>query len=89
VPTTAEAGLPGYELDSWFALYAPAGTPAELVQLLNTEVNRALATPELRKKAEDNGTDLALMSPRQLGDFTRAELERWGRIIATAHITLD
>lgn len=89
VPTTAEGGLPGYELDSWFALYAPAGTPAELVQLLNTEVNRALATPELRKKAEDNGTDLALMSPRQLGDFTRAELERWGRIIATAHITLD
>jgi tripartite-type tricarboxylate transporter receptor subunit TctC len=89
VPTCAEAGLKGFELDSWFALYAPAGTPPDVVQFLNTEVNKALATPEARKKAEESGTDVAQMSPRELGDFTRSELTRWGQIIESAHITLD
>ncbi|WP_027476428.1 Bug family tripartite tricarboxylate transporter substrate binding protein [Curvibacter gracilis] len=89
VPTTTEAGLPGYELDSWFALYAPAGTPAEVVQTLNSEVNRILASGDARKKAEESGTDVEQMSPKQLADFTRSELERWGRIIQTAHITLE
>ncbi|WP_137890824.1 tripartite tricarboxylate transporter substrate binding protein [Ramlibacter sp. 2FC] len=89
VATAAEQGLNGYELDSWFALYAPAGTPAEVVQQLNTEVNKILAAPEARKKAEDSGTDVAQMTPQQLGEFTKKELEHWGRVIRGAKITLE
>ncbi|MEN9893272.1 MAG: hypothetical protein RLY78_3567 [Pseudomonadota bacterium] len=89
VPTAQEAGLKGYTLDSWFALYAPAGTPPEVVQLLNTEVGKILANPDVRKKAEDAGTTVEAMTPAQLGEFTRKELDHWGRVIRTARITAE
>jgi tripartite-type tricarboxylate transporter receptor subunit TctC len=89
VPTAAELGLNGYELDSWFALYAPAGTPSDVVQLLNREVNKIMATAETRKKAEDNGTDVEQMTPEQLSAFTKKELDYWGRVIKNAKITME
>ncbi|MFN9774178.1 MAG: Bug family tripartite tricarboxylate transporter substrate binding protein [Burkholderiales bacterium] len=89
VPTAAEAGLKGFALDSWFALYAPAGTSADIVQVLNTEVGRIIAAPETRRKAEESGTAVEQMSPAQLGEYTRKELEEWGRVIRTAKITAD
>jgi tripartite-type tricarboxylate transporter receptor subunit TctC len=89
VPTAAEAGLKGFALDSWFALYAPAGTSADIVQVLNTEVGRIIAAPETRRKAEESGTAVEQMSPAQLGEYPRKELEEWGRVIRTAKITAD
>lgn len=89
VPTATESGLKSYELDSWFALYAPAGAAADIVQLLNTEVNKILAAADTRKKAEDSGTDVEQMSPQQLGDFTRKELDYWGKVIKGAKISLE
>ena len=89
VPTATEAGLKGYDLDSWFALYAPAGTPAAVVQQLNTEVNKILQQPDIRKKAEDSGTSVEAFSPTQLGEFTRKELDYWGGVIKSAKITAD
>ena len=89
VPTAAESGLKGYELDSWFALYAPAGTPAEVVQLLNTEVNRILTQPDVRKRADDSGTGVETWTPQQLGEFTKKELDYWGRVIRGAKITVE
>ena len=89
VPTATEAGLKGYDLDSWFALYAPTGTPAAVVQQINTEVNKILQTPEVLKKAEDSGTAVEAMTPAQLGEFTRKELDYWGRVIKSAKITAD
>jgi tripartite-type tricarboxylate transporter receptor subunit TctC len=89
VPTADESGIKGYELDSWFALYAPAGTPADVVQLLNAEVGKILASPEVRRKAEDSGTAIELMTPAQLGEFTKKELDYWGRVIKGAKITLE
>jgi tripartite-type tricarboxylate transporter receptor subunit TctC len=89
VPTAAESGLNNFNLDSWFALYAPAGTPADVVQLLNTEIGKILASPEVRKKAEESGTSVEQMSAAQLGDFTRKELEHWGRVIKSANITAE
>ena len=86
VPTTSEAGLKGFELDSWFALYAPAGTPPEIVQQLNQQVNKILQSPEIVKRAEDSGTAVETMTPQQLADFTRSELDRWGKVIKTAGI---
>jgi tripartite-type tricarboxylate transporter receptor subunit TctC len=89
VPTASEAGLKGFELDSWFAVYAPAGTPPDVVQRLNTELARVLATPEAKKKATDAGTGIETMTPAQLGDYTSKELERWGKVIKGAKITID
>lgn len=89
VPTAAESGLKGYELDSWFALYAPAGTPADVVQLLNAEVGKIITSPETRKKAEESGTAVERMTPAQLGEFTKKELDYWGRVIKGARITLE
>jgi tripartite-type tricarboxylate transporter receptor subunit TctC len=89
VPTAAESGLSGYELDSWFALYAPAGTPADIVQQLNTEVNKILASADTRKKADESGTAVEQMTPQQLGDFTKKELDYWGKVIKGAKITLE
>ena len=89
VPTAVEAGLKGYDLDSWFALYAPAGAPPEVVQVLNTEVNRILQTPEARKKAEDSGTGVQTMTPAELGAFTQKELAYWGKVIKGARIGME
>ncbi len=89
VPTAVEAGLKGYTLDSWFALYAPAGTPAEVVQLLNTEIGKVLALPDTRRRAEEAGTAVETMSPAQLGEFTRKELDYWGQVIRGSKITAD
>jgi tripartite-type tricarboxylate transporter receptor subunit TctC len=89
VPTATEAGLKGYDLDSWFALYAPAGTPQAVVQQLNAEVNKILQMPEVRKKAEDSGTSVEAFTPAQLGEFTRKELDYWGGVIKSAKITAD
>ena len=68
---------------------ASAGTPADIVQLLNTEINKILSTAETRKKAEDSGTDVEQMSPQQRADFTRKELDYWGNVIKGAKITLE
>ena len=89
VPTTREVDLKEFTLDSWFALYAPAGTPNEVVQLLNTEIAKILTSPELKKRAEDAGTLIEHMGPAQLGDYTRKELAYWGRVIQDAKITAD
>jgi tripartite-type tricarboxylate transporter receptor subunit TctC len=89
VPTAAEAGLSGFELDSWFALYGPAGMPAEIVQQLNEEVGRILGNAEVRRKADDSGTDVELMTPAQLAEFTKKELDYWGKVIKGAKVTLD
>ena len=89
VPTTRESDLKEFTLDSWFALYAPAGTPNEVVQQLNTEIAKILASSDVKKKAEDAGTVVDYMGPAQLGEYTRKELAYWGRVIHDAKITAD
>lgn len=89
VPTAAEQGLKGYELDSWFAIYAPAQTPPEIVQTLNMEINKIIASSDVKRKAEESGTAVEQMSPAQLGEFTRKELDYWGQVIKTSKITAD
>ena len=89
VPTAVEAGLKGFTLDSWFALYGPAGLPAEVVQTLSAEVGKILALPETRRKAEESGTSVEVMSPTQLAEFTRKELDYWGKVIKSSKITAE
>ena len=89
VPTVAEAGFPQFKLDSWFALYAPAGTPADIVLTLNKAVGKILSQPEIQKKALESGTTVELMTPAQLAAYTKSELDFWGKVIKTANVTLD
>ena len=89
VPTAVEAGLKGFTLDSWFALYGPAGLPAEVVQTLATEVGKILAMPEIRSRSEESGTTVEQKSPTQLAEFTRKELEYWGKVIKSSKITAE
>jgi len=86
VPTIAESGLPGYVANHWNALYAPAGTPAPIVQRLNELMRKAMATDALREFAEQNGMETHPTSPQELASFQLAELDRWGKIIKDAGI---
>ena len=89
VPTTRESDLKDFTLDSWFALYAPAGTPQEVVQQLSSEIAKILASPDVKRRAEEAGTLVDPMGPAQLGEYTRKELAYWGRVIQEARITAD
>jgi tripartite-type tricarboxylate transporter receptor subunit TctC len=85
VPAISES-LPGYEFGYWNALYAPAGTPAPVVQKLNALMRNAMQTAAVRNVAEQSGMEVALSSPDEMNRFQIGEYERWGRIIKAAGI---
>ena len=89
VATAGEQGIKNFNIDSWFALYALAGTPPDVVKKLNTEINKILARPEVQKKAEDSGTFVEQMTPAQLATFTKKEYDFWGKVIQNASITAE
>ncbi len=82
VPTIAEAALPGYSVTSWFALFAPAGTPAAIVARLNRETNKALAGKALYDQLTDQGIQPGSGTAAHLAAHLRAELPRWKKIVA-------
>jgi len=84
VKPVAEQGLPGFEVIAWNALYAPKGTPKDVVDKLNAEVNKILAQPETRQKLKDLGFDVGGGSAAQLADFGTAERAKWGPLIKSA-----
>ena len=89
VPTAAEAGYPALVLDSWFGVYAPAGTPAPVIAKLTAALRQVIESPEFTTKAEGAGGAAVYMDPKQFEAFTASELQRWGGIIKKAKITLD
>src|SRR5918997_3371626 len=89
VPTLAESGLPGFEATSWFALFAPKGTPAATVAKLNQEVRKALETPELQKRFAELGGEIRPMSPDELAAYVRSEHDKWAKVVKTAGAKLE
>ncbi len=89
VPTVGESGLPGFEFNSWFAMMAPAGTPAEIVNRLNAEVLKALGDADVREKLLAQGLTPRGTSPAELGSATRDQLARYGRVFKQANIKAD
>lgn len=89
VPTVAEAGLPNFDLESWVALYAPAGTPASVIQKLSADVKKALELPETKKRAEAAGVELRYLPPDQMTKLLNSEIESWTKAIKAANIKLD
>ena len=86
VPTIAEAGLPGYEMSYWNAVYAPAGTPAPVVQRINELMQRAMTAEPVRRFVEQNGMEPFTSTPAELASFQAAEYKRWGAVIKAAGI---
>ncbi len=86
IPTSAEAGLPGFETYTWFGLNAPHGTPAAVVGRLNTETVRAVASREVHDVLTKQGLEPRSSTPEQFGQFVLSETEKWTRIIKKAGI---
>ena len=89
VPTLAEAGIPGYEANLWLSISGPANMPAEIVQRLNTEIAKALRDPELQANFRSGGVDATAMTPQDLLALTRAEYEKWGRVVRETGATVN
>lgn len=89
VPTTAEAGLPSFQLESWVALYAPAGTPASVIDKLTQSVKKSLALPEVKERAAIAGVELRYLNPVAMDALLKKELPYWNKAIKAANITLD
>jgi tripartite-type tricarboxylate transporter receptor subunit TctC len=89
VPTAAEAGLNGYVVSTWYAMWAPKGTPAPVVERMTKEVQTALATPELKEIWKNNGSDTPNLTGAAFGAFLTAEVKRWADVVKQSGAKLD
>lgn len=89
VPTLAESGLAGYELSSWQAVFAPAGTPKPIVDRLYSEISKILQMPDVQKRLSDLGLDLSGMPPQQLEALVKADVPRLGKIVKDSGAKAD
>jgi tripartite-type tricarboxylate transporter receptor subunit TctC len=89
IPTMAESGLPGFDAANWFALMAPAGTPKEIVQLLNAQMVKIAAMPDLREKLSVQGIIVESSTPEQMSALVKSDLARWGKLAKQAGVRLD
>ncbi len=92
IPTVNEAGLPGFYASLWYGLWAPAGTPQDIIARLNAAAMEALAEPSVRQRLADLGQEIvprSQQSPEALGAFQKAEIEKWWPIIKAANIKLE
>jgi tripartite-type tricarboxylate transporter receptor subunit TctC len=89
LPTIAESGLAAYDVSSWQGVFAPAGTPKEIVAKLNTEIRRILALPDVRERLTQLGADPAGNTPEQFGAYVKAEIAKWGPIVKASGARVD
>jgi len=81
LPTVAEAGVPGYEFDTWFVLAAPKGTPRAIVDTLNAHIRKGLTTPDQVKFYEDRGLTVIASTPEAAATYLESEQKKWARVI--------
>jgi tripartite-type tricarboxylate transporter receptor subunit TctC len=89
LPTIAEAGLPGYQANSWAGVMAPAGTPKEIVQKLNADIVKALSQPDVKNRLLQSGAEPMPGTPDEFGKFLKAEITKWGKLVKDANIKVD
>ena len=89
VPTVAESGYKGFEAVTWFGVVAPAGVPKDIVRRLNTELNKALQTADVKQKLSDQGADVLGGTPEQFGELIKSEITRWAPVIKESGAKLD
>jgi tripartite-type tricarboxylate transporter receptor subunit TctC len=86
VPTLSEAGVPGYEATIWIGVMVPAGTPQPIVTLLNTEINKILARPDVKEAWEKQGAAPMIMKPEEFGVYVQSEIDKWAKVIKANNI---
>ncbi|MBA3478066.1 MAG: tripartite tricarboxylate transporter substrate binding protein [Lautropia sp.] len=89
VATLAEAGFPGFEMTTWYGLYATAGTPRPIVDQLHAELKRALATPEVQAKLTGLGGEIGTLGVEEFGDFNQADYQRFAKLIKDAGVKVE
>jgi tripartite-type tricarboxylate transporter receptor subunit TctC len=89
VLTVAEAGVPGYFAAGWLSLFAPAGTPRDIVNRLNTEIVRELRLPDVIERIVEGGEEANPTTPEELGRFVRSEIDKWAKVIKAANIHVE
>jgi tripartite-type tricarboxylate transporter receptor subunit TctC len=89
VPCAAELGLPEYTVTTWYGLWAPRGTPADVQARIVEEVRRASTADELKAIWASNGAEFGSLSPTQFGGFVSAEVKRWAAVVKASGAKLD
>jgi tripartite-type tricarboxylate transporter receptor subunit TctC len=89
LPTIAEAGVPGFDVSTWFALFVPAKTPHAILDRINADAVAALGHPMVKERLEQFGATLVGSTPQELAAFLKAEMDRWGPVIREAKIKVD
>jgi tripartite-type tricarboxylate transporter receptor subunit TctC len=89
VPTAAEAGLPGFEVSTWYAMWAPKGTPEPIVERMSRELKTALEMPTIKETWIKNGSDVRIMLRAEFGAYVKAETERWAKVVKEAGVKLE
>ncbi|MFC7543115.1 tripartite tricarboxylate transporter substrate-binding protein [Siccirubricoccus deserti] len=89
LPTVAEAGVPGFDIATWYAIWAPPRTPAPITARLQQAVAAAVAVPEVRERLAVLGAEPVADSPEDFAAFCRREYDRWGQLVREARLTLD
>jgi tripartite-type tricarboxylate transporter receptor subunit TctC len=89
VPTTAEAGVPTYQVSTWYGLWAPKGTPKDIVERMQAEMAKAFATPQLQSTWMGLGTEMPNLYGEAYGKFVSAEIQRWAEVVKASGATLD
>jgi tripartite-type tricarboxylate transporter receptor subunit TctC len=89
IPTVAESGVPGFDVSSWYAIFAPARTPPEIVRKVNADILTALADPATKERLEQLGVVVAGSTPTELAAHLRTEMDKWGPVIKEAGITMN
>jgi tripartite-type tricarboxylate transporter receptor subunit TctC len=85
----AESGLPGFEVTTWSGIYVPAGTPRDIVNQLNAEINRMVQQSEARERLLSLGLVPVGGTPAALGDYLKSEIARWAKVVKEAGIKLE
>ncbi len=89
IPTSTAGGVPTYQVSTWYGLWAPKGTPKEIVERMTAEVKHALATPELKEQWTQLGSETPTMSSAEFGEFVASETRRWGEVVKASGAKLD
>jgi tripartite-type tricarboxylate transporter receptor subunit TctC len=89
LPTIAEGGVPGFDVEVWFGIVAPAGTPRDVVALINAEINRALALPEVKRRFAEQGVRTIGGTPEQFGAYLQGQIARWAKVVKDTGVRIE
>ena len=89
IPTMIEAGVPGFEATTWFAVFTTAGTPQPIVNRLNSEIVKILQSPDMRERLTSLGCDVVGNKPEELAAFLKAEMTKWGKVVRDSGARID